>query len=85
MPKIFYFVCQIIDGAKKFNVVIIPFGGGTSVTGALECPIEEARSICSLDMALMNAIIYIDNKNFLCRAQVIVISISFIDIILKML
>uniref|UniRef100_A0A158Q859 Alkylglycerone-phosphate synthase n=1 Tax=Elaeophora elaphi TaxID=1147741 RepID=A0A158Q859_9BILA len=62
-------VITIIDGAKEFNVVIIPIGGGTSVTGALECPSEEARSICSLDMALMNAIIYIDDKNLLCRAQ----------------
>uniref|UniRef100_A0A915PY59 Alkylglycerone-phosphate synthase n=1 Tax=Setaria digitata TaxID=48799 RepID=A0A915PY59_9BILA len=62
-------VLTVIDGAKKFNVVIIPIGGGTSVTGALECPAEEARSICSLDMALMDAVIYIDNENFLCRAQ----------------
>ncbi|MCP9258278.1 Alkyldihydroxyacetonephosphate synthase, peroxisomal [Dirofilaria immitis] len=49
--------------------IIIPIGGGTSVTGALECPNEEARSICSLDMTLMDAIIYIDDKNLLCRAQ----------------
>ncbi|KAK6101962.1 FAD linked oxidases C-terminal domain family protein [Brugia pahangi] len=62
-------VLTIIDGAMKFNVVIIPIGGGTSVTGALDCPGEEARCICSLDMALMNAIIYIDDKNLLCRAQ----------------
>ncbi|EFO24218.1 alkyldihydroxyacetonephosphate synthase [Loa loa] len=68
-PKSEEEVVTIIDGAKKFNVVIIPIGGGTSVTGALECPNEEARSICSLDMALMNAIIYIDDKNLLCRAQ----------------
>lgn len=57
----------------KFDVVIIPIGGGTSVTGALECPSDEARSICSLDMALMNEIIYVDEKNFLCRAQVMLI------------
>uniref|UniRef100_A0AAF5PNU4 Alkylglycerone-phosphate synthase n=1 Tax=Wuchereria bancrofti TaxID=6293 RepID=A0AAF5PNU4_WUCBA len=62
-------VLTIIDGAMKFDVVIIPIGGGTSVTGALDCPGEEARCICSLDMALMNAIIYIDDKNLLCRAQ----------------
>ncbi|KAL4003397.1 FAD linked oxidases C-terminal domain family protein [Acanthocheilonema viteae] len=62
-------VMTIIDGAKKFDVVIIPIGGGTSVTAALECPSEEARSICSLDMTLMDAIIYIDDKNLLCRAQ----------------
>ncbi|VBB28817.1 unnamed protein product, partial [Acanthocheilonema viteae] len=66
-------VMTIIDGAKKFDVVIIPIGGGTSVTAALECPSEEARSICSLDMTLMDAIIYIDDKNLLCRAQVMLV------------
>lgn len=67
--------------------MIIPIGGGTSVTGALECPSEEARSICSLDMALMSEIIYIDDKNLLCRAQVISIIYydSSIDFSFKML
>ncbi|OZC06273.1 FAD binding domain protein, partial [Onchocerca flexuosa] len=69
-PKSEEEVVTIVDAAQKFNVVIIPIGGGTSVTGALECPSEEARSICSLDLTLMNAIIYIDDRNLLCRAQV---------------
>ncbi|VDN40096.1 unnamed protein product [Gongylonema pulchrum] len=62
-------VVEIIEGAKKYDVAIIPIGGGTSVSGALECPKYEARSICSLDMSIMNKIIYIDEENLLCRAQ----------------
>ena len=32
---------------------VIPFGGGTNVSGALECPVEEKRTIVSLDMTQM--------------------------------
>lgn len=67
-----------MEGAKRFDVVIIPIGGGTSVSGALECPENEMRSICSLDMSLMDKIIYIDDENFLCRAQVMLFFVSSI-------
>ncbi|VDM49451.1 unnamed protein product [Toxocara canis] len=60
---------QVVEAANQFNVVIIPIGGGTSVSNALECPSEEKRSICSLDMAIMDKILWIDDSNFLCRAQ----------------
>lgn len=59
----------MVEGASKFNVVIIPIGGGTSVSNALNCPENEMRTICSLDLALLNKILWIDEKNLLCRAQ----------------
>uniref|UniRef100_A0A0N5A1U2 Alkylglycerone-phosphate synthase n=1 Tax=Parastrongyloides trichosuri TaxID=131310 RepID=A0A0N5A1U2_PARTI len=62
-------VVRIVEAANKFNVVIIPIGGGTSVTNALSCPDNETRSICSLDMALMDKIQWIDEKNFLVKAE----------------
>lgn len=56
-------VVQIVKMANKYNVVIIPFGGGTSVSGALECPEEERRMIVSLDTTQMNKIFWVDKKN----------------------
>ena len=41
---------NIVSLAVKHNVCVIPFGGGTNVSGALECPEEERRTIVSLDM-----------------------------------
>uniref|UniRef100_A0A914DPH9 Alkylglycerone-phosphate synthase n=2 Tax=Acrobeloides nanus TaxID=290746 RepID=A0A914DPH9_9BILA len=64
-----YEVQLVVEGANKFDAVIIPIGGGTSVSNALDCPKEETRSICSLDLALLNKILWIDEKNLLCRAQ----------------
>lgn len=53
----------------KHNVVIIPFGGGTSVSGALECPAEERRMIVSLDTSQMNKILWIDEKNLTAHCE----------------
>jgi alkyldihydroxyacetonephosphate synthase len=60
---------KIVQSANECDVVIIPIGGGTSVTNALNCPPEEQRAICSVDMALMNKIVWIDEDNLLCRVQ----------------
>lgn len=59
----------IVNLAGKYNVMIIPFGGGTSVTWALLCPVNEKRMIISLDTSLMNKILWIDEKNLTARIQ----------------
>uniref|UniRef100_A0AAR2J899 Alkylglycerone-phosphate synthase n=1 Tax=Pygocentrus nattereri TaxID=42514 RepID=A0AAR2J899_PYGNA len=46
-------VVKIVELACKHNVCLIPYGGGTSVSSALECPPEETRSIVSLDTSQM--------------------------------
>lgn len=39
--------------ACKHNVALVPIGGGTNVTGALELSPNEKRMIVSLDMSQM--------------------------------
>lgn len=48
---------------------MIPIGGGTCVSDALTCPSNEKRYVCSVDMTLMNKILWIDESNLICRAQ----------------
>ncbi|XP_077993243.1 alkyldihydroxyacetonephosphate synthase, peroxisomal-like [Glandiceps talaboti] len=62
-------VVKLVDMAVKNNVVIIPFGGGTSVTGSLECPKEETRMIVSLDTTQMNKILWIDEGNLVAHIE----------------
>ncbi|XP_055348767.1 alkyldihydroxyacetonephosphate synthase, peroxisomal-like isoform X2 [Paramacrobiotus metropolitanus] len=57
-------VVKLVALANEHNVVIIPFGGGTSVSQALECLSSEARMIISLDTSQMNHILWIDDKNW---------------------
>lgn len=45
------------------HVCIIPFGGGTNVTNALECNPKERRAIVSLDLGEMRRIVSVDREN----------------------
>jgi alkyldihydroxyacetonephosphate synthase len=55
----------IVKAATLHNVVIIPYGGGTSVSSAIECPEHETRMIVSLDMHEMNRIKWIDYESMM--------------------
>ena len=53
----------IIRLASEQNVCLIPYGGGTNVSGALSCPEGEDRMTASVDMRRMNRILWIDEEN----------------------
>lgn len=53
----------IVKAANLYDVVVIPYGGGTSVTQSLMCPEDERRMIVSLDMSLMSSVKNIDRNN----------------------
>lgn len=48
----------IVELVNQYNIVLIPFGGGTSVSGAVSCPENEKRCIVSVDTSQMVIIIY---------------------------
>lgn len=56
-------VVQIVTAAQEQNVVVIPYGGGTSVSGASSCPEHENRPIAVLDTSQMNKMLWIDKQN----------------------
>lgn len=56
-------VQELVRLAGQYDVVLIPYGGGTNVSGALLCPIEERRMIVSVDMRRMNRVLEIDRSN----------------------
>uniref|UniRef100_A0A8C7J173 Alkylglycerone-phosphate synthase n=1 Tax=Oncorhynchus kisutch TaxID=8019 RepID=A0A8C7J173_ONCKI len=62
-------VVKIVELACKHNVCLIPYGGGTSVTSALECPPEETRCIVSLDTSQMNRILWLDENNLVAHVE----------------
>lgn len=53
----------IISEAKKHDVCIVPYGGGTNVTSALLLPENEKRMIVSLDTSRLNKIEWINEEN----------------------
>jgi alkyldihydroxyacetonephosphate synthase len=62
-------VMKLVEAAKKHNVSLIPYGGGTNVTDALRCNPEERRSIVSADMRRMNRILWIDRENMMASIE----------------
>ena len=59
----------LINKAKEHNVVLIPYGGGTNVTEALLCDVNEKRMIVSVDMTRMNKIKWVDKKNMMACVE----------------
>lgn len=66
-------VVKLVKFASDNGLVIIPFGGGTAVSGAIECPKREIRTIISLDTSQMNRILWVDRENLVvcCESGII--------------
>ncbi len=62
-------VAQLIAAAARHNAVLIPFGGGTNVTGALRCEADEERTIVSVDLHRMGSVLWIDRANQMACIQ----------------
>lgn len=56
-------VQAIIAAAVEHGACLVPYGGGTNVSGALQCPEHEARPIVAIDMRRMNRVLSVDAAN----------------------
>lgn len=62
-PRCHNDVVKIVELANNEDIVLIPFGGGTSVSGAVTCPQNETRSIAIVDTSQMNRLLWLDREN----------------------
>ena len=62
-------VVKIVSLADSHGVVIMPYGGGTTVSHSLLCNPRETRMILSVNVSGMNKIISIDKINMTVRLQ----------------
>eukprot|EP01130_Rhizamoeba_saxonica_P012382 TRINITY_DN5205_c1_g1_i1.p1 TRINITY_DN5205_c1_g1~~TRINITY_DN5205_c1_g1_i1.p1 ORF type:complete len:623 (-),score=148.70 TRINITY_DN5205_c1_g1_i1:133-2001(-) len=69
-------VVKIVNAANTHNVVIIPYGGGTSVSSALIPPQLETRMIVSLDMHDMDKIKWIDSDNLVACIEAGIVGVE---------
>ena len=60
---------QLVQLAQTHNICLVPYGGGTSVSGALKLLPQETRMIVSVDMRRLNKIEWIDRDNFRACVQ----------------
>jgi alkyldihydroxyacetonephosphate synthase len=62
-------VAAILQAAMRFDAVVIPFGGGSSISGSLEAPSTETRPVISVDLERLNQVLEIDASSRLARVQ----------------
>ena len=62
-------VTEVLRAALDADAVVIPFGGGTSISGSLEAPREETRTVISVDLERMDAVVAVDPISRLARVQ----------------
>jgi alkyldihydroxyacetonephosphate synthase len=62
-------VAAVLAAALEADAVVIPFGGGTSISGSLEPPSGETRPVLSIDLGRLDRVIAIDEVSRLARVQ----------------
>lgn len=55
-------VRELLDLAHERNWIVIPFAGGTSVAGHLDCPISQ-RPILSINLGRLNRLLHLDKPS----------------------
>ncbi len=59
----------VVREAVDADAVVIPFGGGTSISGSLEAEASETRTVISVDLGAMDRVLAIDGESRLARVQ----------------
>ena len=59
----------VVRAVLDADAVLIPFGGGTSISGSLEAPAGETRPVISLDLSRLTRVLGIDPVSRLARVQ----------------
>jgi alkyldihydroxyacetonephosphate synthase len=62
-------VQAVLAAALEADAVLIPFGGGSSISGSLEAPAAEERTVISVDMARLDRVLSLDETSRLARVQ----------------
>src|SRR5699024_10408877 len=62
-------VRAVVDAVVEADGVLIPFGGGSNISGSLTPPAGEQRVVVSLDMGRMNRVLQIDTDAGLALIQ----------------
>jgi alkyldihydroxyacetonephosphate synthase len=62
-------VVAVLDWASDADVAVVPFGGGSSVVGGVECDGDGHRGVVSLDLTAMDRVLEVDRTSRAARVQ----------------
>ena len=62
-------IAELLGWASENNVAVVPFGGGTSVVGGIECEGDGFRGVVSLDVRNLDEVLEVDPASRSARIQ----------------
>jgi alkyldihydroxyacetonephosphate synthase len=63
-------VVDVLDWAQAHHVAVVPYGGGSSVCGGVECTVPASyHAVVSLDMERLNRVLEVDAVSLAARIQ----------------
>ena len=62
-------VAAVVTAALEEDAVLIPFGGGSSISGSLQAEPGETRPVISIDMGRLNRVLWVDATSQLACVQ----------------
>jgi len=62
-------VRALVDLAGEADLVLIPFGGGSNISGSLHPLPEETRTVLTVDLGRLNQVLELDEDSGLARVQ----------------
>ncbi len=62
-------VTAVLQAALAADAVVIPFGGGSSISGSLEAAADESRPVLSVDLGRLDKVLAVDGASRLARVQ----------------
>lgn len=62
-------IVNILKIATEFNIIVIPFGGGSNIVGSVEVLNKNNRMAITLDMRCMNKVLAVDKQSLTARIQ----------------
>jgi alkyldihydroxyacetonephosphate synthase len=62
-------VAAVLKAALEADAGVIPFGGGSNISGSLEAPANGTRTIVSVDLGRMDQVLAIDDAARLARVE----------------
>jgi alkyldihydroxyacetonephosphate synthase len=62
-------VAAVLRAALDADAVVIPFGGGTNISGSLEAPADEQRTVLSVDLGRLDRVLEVDDAARIARVQ----------------
>jgi alkyldihydroxyacetonephosphate synthase len=62
-------VVAVLEWASEVGAIVIPYGGGSSVVGGVEAPIDDDRPVISCDLGRLDQVLEIDRTSRAARIQ----------------